>query len=123
MFNNDDPTVTVCCNRKHSFPVKDYIVMASRTIADLFRRIVSGSRIHFFNTACLSLRERIISKKFDKIDNLYKFDSKILGNDTRRFWKFEYLRNTLVNTAIIFQKESLGGRNYDLAPIGHTNLS
>lgn len=53
MFNNDDPTVTVCSNLKHSFPVKDYIVMASRTVADLFMRILSESRAHFFNTVRL----------------------------------------------------------------------
>lgn len=60
MFNNDDPTVTVCSNLKHSFPVKDYIVMANRTVADLFMRILWESRAHFFNTV------RLLSEWFQK---------------------------------------------------------
>lgn len=49
MFNNDDPTVTVCSNRKHSFLAKIYIVMANNTIASLFR-ILSQDIITYFST-------------------------------------------------------------------------
>lgn len=49
MFNNDDPTVTVCPNRKHAFPAKDYIVIASNTVASLFRMLLRCNYI-FFST-------------------------------------------------------------------------
>lgn len=65
MLNNDDPTVTVCSNRKHSFPVKNYIKMANRMVVDLFKRILLGNCIYFFNIV-----ERI-SNKFDKIDIIF----------------------------------------------------
>lgn len=67
MLNNDDPTVTVCSNQKHSFPVKNYIKMANHMVVDLFKRIIIllENRIYFFNIV-----ERI-SNNFDKIDIIF----------------------------------------------------
>lgn len=129
MFNNNDSTVTVCPNRKHSFPAKDYIiVIANNTVASLFRMlprwITYFSALREFLARTLSKKIKESQCNFDPFDWLIIkiFPAKI---PALKFVKIEIDTRIAPSVDIprsIFKK-SVRENEVTTSPIGHANLS